>query len=127
MKFENYIISETKIEKGSLMGKTPQEFDKALASFLKGCQKRIDDEFKMHYPNLKPNKLEMKEGPRFVKIISKVQSGSGTSAWAFIDKTTGDVLKPASWRAPAKHTRGNIFDQDNGLRSVGPYGPAYLK
>jgi hypothetical protein len=23
---------------------------------------------------------------------------------------TGDVLKAAGWSAPAKHTRGNIFD-----------------
>ena len=33
------------------------------------------------------------------------------SAFAFVDKKTGDVLKPASWSAPAKHARGNIFDE----------------
>jgi hypothetical protein len=49
------------------------------------------------------------------------------SAWAFVDKTTGDVLKAASWKKPAKHARGNIFDEWNGLKSVGPYGPAYLR
>lgn len=127
MKFKKYIISEVKVEKGSIMGKTPQEFDKALNGFMKGCQKKIDDDYKINYPKLKPNKLEMKEGPKFIKIISKAQSGAGTSAWAFIDKGTGDVLRPASWRAPAKHARGNIFDQDNGMRTISPYGPAYLK
>ena len=25
---------------------------------------------------------------------------------------TGDVLKAAGWSAPAKHTRGNIFDNN---------------
>ena len=49
------------------------------------------------------------------------------SAWAFIDRSTGDVLKPATYKAPAKHARGNIFDPQNGMSSMGPYGPAYLR
>jgi len=49
------------------------------------------------------------------------------SAWAFVDKTTGDILKPASWAAPAKHARGNIFDQAGGMAHIGPYGPNYLR
>lgn len=39
----------------------------------------------------------------------------------------GDVLKPASWKTPARHARGNVFDSDNGLKSCEQYGPAYLK
>jgi hypothetical protein len=39
----------------------------------------------------------------------------------------GDVLKAASWRAPAKHARGNIFDEYDGLRNMNEYGPAYLR
>jgi hypothetical protein len=36
----------------------------------------------------------------------------------------GDLLKPASWRTPAKHSRGNIFD---GTDNWSYYGPEYLK
>jgi hypothetical protein len=35
----------------------------------------------------------------------------------------GDLMKPASWRAPAKHSRGNIFD---GTAKWSHYGPTYL-
>jgi hypothetical protein len=40
--------------------------------------------------------------------------------------TYGDILKAASWKAPAKHARGNVFDGNWGIGSVGVYGPAYL-
>jgi len=36
----------------------------------------------------------------------------------------GDLLKPAGWRTPAKHSRGNIFD---GTDNWSYYGPEYLK
>ena len=82
-------------------------------------------------------------GTRFVKIV-RVQHNRkfdatkpedrvtnpryiNSAAWAFVDRTNGDVLKPASWNAPAKHARGNILDGQNGLGSIGPYGPAYLR
>jgi hypothetical protein len=39
--------------------------------------------------------------------------------------TNGDVLKPASWKAPAKGARGNIFDEHNGLNRMTEYGPEY--
>lgn len=45
----------------------------------------------------------------------------------FLDKLTGDVLKPASWKAPAKIARGNLFDELNGLRTVNHFGPGYLR
>jgi len=32
------------------------------------------------------------------------------SVHAFIDKNTGDVYKPASWKSPAKHVRYNLLD-----------------
>ena len=60
-------------------------------------------------------------GKRYIRITCD------RSVHAFVDKTNGDVLKPASWKAPAKHARGNIFDAKNGLGSMGPFGPAYLR
>tara|TARA_B110000238_G_scaffold143741_1_gene155038 strand:- start:590 stop:733 length:144 start_codon:yes stop_codon:yes gene_type:complete len=39
-------------------------------------------------------------------------------------EVVGDLLKPASWSAPAKHARGNIL---NGSASYDSYGPNYLK
>ena len=38
----------------------------------------------------------------------------------------GDVMKAASFKAPAKHARGNIFDEHNGLSKITQYGVEYL-
>ena len=34
---------------------------------------------------------------------------------AFVDKTTGDVFLPASWNAPAKGARFNLFENKEAL------------
>ena len=39
----------------------------------------------------------------------------------------GDVLKAAGYSAPAKHARGNIYDDDQGMKGMAWTGPAYLK
>ncbi len=75
------------------------------------------------FPTLPAPTVEISTGKRFARIIKK---DSGTSAYGFIDLSNGDLLKAASWKAPAMHARGNIFNQDI-LSGCGPYGMAYLK
>jgi len=112
-----------------------KDINKAAEMLVKGVQKKINDYFKMEYKNLDPDVLEIKKGKRYIKIIRKnVHSKkimSGGSVFLFLDAkkgdTYGDILKPASWRAPAKHARGNVFDGKWGVGSVGVYGPAYLR
>lgn len=53
-----------------------------------------------------------KAGSKFVKIIRE------GSVVAFIEKTTGNIFKPASWQAPAKGVRGNIFSESNGNEAL---------
>ena len=60
-------------------------------------------------------------GRKYAKVI---RSGGG-GVYCFVDRKTGDVLKAASWSAPAKHARGSIYAADP-LAGVGPYGAAYL-
>jgi hypothetical protein len=45
---------------------------------------------------------------------------------SFVDKSNGDVLKAASWKAPAKHARGNIYAADFGKSAISAYGANYL-
>jgi hypothetical protein len=68
--------------------------------------------------------VEISMGKRFARIIKK--RGLNMDAYGFIDLKNGDLLKSASWKAPAMHARGNIFNQDM-LSGCGPYGMAYLK
>lgn len=64
-------------------------------------------------------------GPKYIKVL---HDGATHSFVMRAGNEGGDVFKPASFAAPAKHARGNIFDDHNGLRSMGPYyGPAYLR
>lgn len=69
------------------------------------------------------------EGKRYWKIVrhDKVRDLSeGCSVYAFIDKNTGDLYKPASFNAPAKHVRGNINDV-SGLDACEKYSVKYLR
>ena len=60
-------------------------------------------------------KWDYKVGKKFIKVFNlqfdtfrdrnEYRAGSVT---AFIDKNTGEVYKPASWKAPAKHVRFDL-------------------
>ena len=69
--------------------------------------------------------ITLNVGRKFIKIIRD------SSVWGFVAKADGvhkgvpmkmgDVLKAAGWSAPAKHTRGNIFDDNQDyFRWTGP-------
>jgi hypothetical protein len=110
---------------------TPQ-----FLSWFESCRKGYEAYLKTYFPSIDPETLEAFFGPRYVAIrnVKRYPTGhpqagmvSFCSAWAFIDRTNGDVLKVASYRAPAKGVRGNIFDESNGMVMVGPYGPTLLR
>lgn len=78
--------------------------------------------------------LEAEEGSKFIRVWQ--YTGSQRLCWAFVareDTTSkalgsvkrGDILKPATWKAPAKHARGNIFHGGTG-GVVQWTGPSYL-
>ena len=46
---------------------------------------------------------------KYHKVIMTTNGGS-RSIHAFVDVKTGDVYKPASWKAPAKHVRFNMLN-----------------
>lgn len=98
-------------------------FEKHFQTWLEGSQAICDENHQERFPMLTRPVLTVKKGRRYIKII---RSDPHSSVHAFVDKN-GDILKPASWKAPAKHARGNIFDDENGLASMGEYGPAYLR
>ena len=68
--------------------------------------------------------LNIKVGRKYTKVLQ------GSSVWGFIANSDGklkgiphkkgDVFKAASWRAPAKWARGNIFDGGKFYRWTGP-------
>jgi hypothetical protein len=65
--------------------------------------------------------------PRGKKYIRITHGETQTSVVCFIDKATGDVLFPAGWHAPTKHSpvRGNIWEV--GKEGIEKWGAKYLR
>ena len=53
-------------------------------------------------------KFYIESGRKYHRIIMETEAGS-RSIHAFVDKKTGDVYKPASFKAPAKIVRYNLL------------------
>ena len=92
---------------------------------------KVNAERKEYYDKIN---LSSKEPDLVVEIGNKfIRLWQGTSCWGFISRVDGDLkgstikkgdlLKAATWKAPAKHSRGNIMD---GTARYGVYGPEYL-
>jgi hypothetical protein len=93
-------------------------------AFLVKCQELVNE----HMRNYSWDEhLEVSKGRRYDKIMCVHHDPERGSkrVWAFIDKTNGDILKPESWRKPAKHARGNIYEDDS-MQFVTYSGPAYM-
>jgi hypothetical protein len=49
-------------------------------------------------------------GSKYFKV--EMLSHGSRSVYCFIEKSTGNILKSAGWRAPAKGTRGSVLIVD---------------
>ena len=84
-----------------------------------------------NWGGFRPNKfnISFKYGRKFIKVLE------GTRVWGFVAMddgihknhiyNRGDAFKAASWNAPAKHARGNIFYENTDWYEW--TGPNYLK
>lgn len=118
-------------------------FQERLDAFIEHANKQSEEYWTRQgytfglYPLRKPEFASDK----WVKVYSYDRQNDGTetkqSIYAFIARcdghtktlgyiSAGDIHKPASYQAPAKHARGNIF-QENFNNCIGPIGIAYLR
>jgi len=108
----------------------PISFEDALEAFINGVEAKFTEDGK-HLVKIPGKKLLRLATQRF-------DDEKYRSAYAFIALEDGmnkklgyyekgDIFKPDGWKAPAKHARGNIFNEDHGLSCAGPHGIAYLK
>ena len=61
----------------------------------------------------KLDKFRYYEGKKYIKVVREEYDERNdrwrdTTVHAFVDRETGEVYKPASWKAPAKHVRFNL-------------------
>ena len=69
----------------------------------------LTDDFTRRYPNSDRYKFYIESGRKYHKVIMETESGS-CSVHAFVDKKTGEVYKPASFKAPAKIVRYRLLE-----------------
>jgi hypothetical protein len=106
----------------------------AVLNFVKAAQSISQKNLEEIAPNMAEIvaiDISVQEGPRYLRIVRRdrqLDTGAlvSGSAHCFIDRTTGDVLKPAGWKSPAKHARGNVLAADGGVGALNPYGVRYL-
>ena len=108
------------------------DFDTTVKNYVEGLQKKINEHFSEHYKNLTAPVIQVTSGKNYIKLIKADADGTARSVHSFIariDNYTkgmgsvkqGDILMAASFKAPAKWARGNIFE-DDALESVDSYG-----
>ena len=71
------------------------------------CDCLVEDFKRRNNARLDGYKFYIESGRKYHKIIMETEAGS-RSVHAFVDKKTGEVYKPASFKAPAKHVRFNL-------------------
>jgi hypothetical protein len=85
------------------------ELDKLIDRYIAGLQRDFDSK---GFTNIKRG-FATEEGRKYIKIVDGYVQDNGElesrSVVAFIEKTTGDVYKPAGWQAPAKGVRFNLY------------------
>jgi hypothetical protein len=58
-------------------------------------------------------------GQKNVRIVIR-ERDSGGYVYCFVELATGDILKAAGFKAPAKGKRGSIWNEDCDVRVEGP-------
>lgn len=72
-----------------------------------------------------PRKVEFNNGRKLIRVALRDGNLENRSAYCFVERSTGDIFKAASWAAPAKHARGSIFTPE--AYGITPSGCEYLK
>lgn len=97
----------------------------AIENFLRLVNKKMEDNYgRMNMPYDCRETVSAEYNSKYIKVV-RVRSGKSVSVYAFIDYD-GNIFKAASWRAPAKHARGTILDNESIEKATTPYGIVYL-
>lgn len=106
---------------------TPErDFNCALEAFRALATEVVQAHYKRNdFKFALPGVTIQKGGKRYIKLAN-IESRDGDittrSVHSFVEVATGDIFFPAGWKSPAKHARGNIYDEDAGRSSMTLFG-----
>ena len=82
-------------------------------------------------PQNQSNSTDIENWLKLIRAENDPQTGvrrPGGSVHSFVNKATGEIFKPASHSAPAKHARGNVYSDDHGAHALTDCGSVkYLR
>lgn len=102
-----------------------------LEDFINACQDVVTTHYNDNYDRLPVPQIHFTGGHTFLQIrrdnsaFCFIAAKDGSSQ-ALGDYKKGDIFKPASYKKPAKHARGNLNDDFNGMKNISAYGPHYM-
>lgn len=89
-------------------------------TYARRVEQKLHEAYNFQAPEDRPNIL-VESGSKYFKLVADY--GHQRSVHSFVDRVTGDVLKAASWKSPAKGARYNLVTGlEMLLNSVDPYG-----
>ena len=104
--FKQYSIdSYTRSINENRMPEHHSYYKEQLQKIEDGTENLYKWDYKVGKKFIKVFNLQYREASEYYGTKAGYKSGSVT---AFIDKNTGEVYKPASWKAPAKHVRFDL-------------------
>ena len=81
--------------------------------------KALEQDYSKRYPtfNVGKKNFKMELGRKYWKVKQVDYDANGEEfsggVHAFVDRNSGDVYKPASWKSPAKIVRYNLLDDNS--------------
>ena len=112
------------------------DFNEALQVFLQKYLERVTVYYQKDLPNLTIPTISTEETQKYIKVIALEPYKRLICFIAkedFSNKTLGNmekggIYKSANSKVPAKHKRGSIFSEQNGMEAITYHGGiVYLK
>ena len=96
-----------------------------LDGFVAALNEWMNEYEEQNFPGSDKSVITAEPGRKYIKLV--VSRYGSRSVYCFLDRS-GNVYKAASWKAPAKHVRGSLFEPNYSLgKALGHYGAAYLR
>ena len=106
---------------------TPREVTgEDLLAFQAAAQGVVNDYFAKYFPKNTVPQIGFTDGPKYTRYF-KEDGPNNRSAYCFVEKSTGNILKADGWKRPAKGARGNIHTAQHGAEFINWHGAAYLR
>ena len=87
-----------------------ETFEDALEAYRSAAESALND----RAAEINKVVLTLDRGSKYVRIVrTYLRASDQRSVHCFVEIATGNLLKSASWKAPAKGTRGSIYNLTN--------------